>query len=266
MWPISGLGGLFHADFWSRVKYSIHQWKEHAFASCLGDEQHNSKRIWRYRPKSGNCRLFSTHRHFCRSVRWLGSLSHEEDVRCGEARIRLAQKRVRLAEERIRFRERAFFIESLKKHYRDLNEQVFRPLARLELVKTTNHLSICTQGRTDYSLVPYDPFASFLWPSAEKHILKEPYEELRAMPKLIWELQKRINAYNAQVSTLTGVPFTDVMNAITDKSKVSPSALETDLQLIKVDVKDIQFWFSRLSDSIEYDQYDVKADCCPTGV
>lgn len=155
------------------------------------------------------------------------------------------------------------FLERLKNHYHDMNEQVFRPLSNLRAQMILSRLTICKYDAEDNEVEPYDPFKTYLWSAAEKHILKDHREEMRAMPKLIRELQNKIDAYNEQASKLRGVSSADAMSASSGKTDVSLAALDIHRQMIEDNVANIRHWFSLLSDSIEYDQYDLKADCCP---
>jgi hypothetical protein len=98
---------------------------------------------------------------------------------------------------------------------------------------------------------------------------RKNHKEIRTMPAFIKELQTRIEVHNKNANAYTGT-VGSVENQLADaerrsKGMVTTDDLENEIQAIENDLEmKVRLWFKVTSGEVEYDQYHVKADCCPT--
>lgn len=107
--------GVFHADFWVRVKYLIKS-KIQYVSRCVSDCYARLESSYRTRSLS---HLFPVRLPRGRQVGWNARYG-EERIRIAQERVGLAEERLRITQERIEWRKRAFFMRRLLEHHNQI--------------------------------------------------------------------------------------------------------------------------------------------------
>jgi hypothetical protein len=171
---------------------------------------------------------------------WLRSLSLQENVRLGQARVRLAQ-------ERIEWRERAFFIETKREKQRKLLEhyhrlrKVFHTWLEARS-NTTNRLAgynvaLAPFYLNDQKLLePQEP-DRLLYQLAMEHV-RSGYPELQALFEQLKALEDR---NNQQASSLVEkIDVRDMLKTFPDLSPLQSEGNQTDY-----------YWFEGILEAVQ---------------
>lgn len=156
--------GLFHADFWSRVKYATKARVNHATLET-----------------SGRLVLRGSSHHPYRSAGNSSTSGNNYGSRSTSYRYR---------------RGLAFFMDERRKHYGYLNQEVFNPLFNLEL--KPEEVRTAPSIFNDYTYHVYVPRNSLYWEKAKDHLnLDRP-----SLIQRVEQLESNLSSHNSLVHAL----------------------------------------------------------------
>jgi hypothetical protein len=199
MWPISGLGGAFHADSWSRVKYEVSAFTNHDEISYSIEELGDSN--FHYH--------ISTHSVWGNPNHWWSCFKRDNSAaprslpsfRCqcpSSSRIR-GSYRGRSTNSYRFGRGFEFFIERRQRHYDHIDDEILKPLKVSELEIEPNNpetqRNICDDYRLAVKLLPTD---SYFYNDAILHITSSN----SAVGKNLENLLTTLKEHNANVDSL----------------------------------------------------------------
>lgn len=201
MWPISGLGGAFHADFWSRVKYEISPFNNHeTFRSTekrLSSDREDTRRNYGSDNRPRNYRHGDNHTGSCVSVASYALPIGSRE--CSRNSWHSGNSSGDNAGLYSYSRGLAFFIGEKRKHYARLNNRVFKILADLVLPEPMLERGILFDGFR--VLLNQFPFGAHAYPAALRHMEKDDIEAAKQLRALNDFLNQKVNEADVAKNT-----------------------------------------------------------------